>query len=75
MTKIICTKKIFDGKPIISGTRISVDVIGDYIINGYGIKEIHKDYPHLTKEQILVVLDYIARKTAQERIKLEPKTS
>jgi len=74
MTKIICTKGVLSGKPRISGTRISVDLIADYITSGYGIGEIKRDYPHLTKEQIKSALKYIENKAVQEGAKLEPQT-
>jgi len=72
MPKIVSTKTILGGKPRIAGTRISIDVIGDYINAGYGVKQIRKDYPHLTKEQINSALTYIEKRAAQERVRLEP---
>ncbi|HLC38687.1 MAG TPA: DUF433 domain-containing protein [Patescibacteria group bacterium] len=75
MTRIISTKQVLSGKKRISNTRISVDVIADYIVMGYGIKEIQKDYPHLTKEQIISALNYIEKRAIRERIKLEPKNA
>jgi len=71
MTAITITKDVLGGKPRISGTRMSVDTIGDYISNGYGIKEIKKDYPHLTNEEIEVALEYLERRSAKERKSLD----
>lgn len=51
-TQIISDPKILDGKPVIAGTRISVELILDRIASGMSVKEILKDYPHLTVSQI-----------------------
>lgn len=75
MAKIIRTKTILGGKPRISGTRISVDLIGSYIAAGYGIREIKRDYPHLTKDQIVIALEYLEKRSAHERTKLVPQTA
>lgn len=60
-TQIISDPKILGGKPIIAGTRISVELILDRISSGMSIKEILKDYPHLTAKQIQAAISY-ARK-------------
>jgi len=70
---VTSTKDIFGGKPIIKGTRISIDLIGDYINAGKSIADIKKDYPDLSDNQIKTALDYIIQKTKQERTKLEPQ--
>lgn len=75
MTAIITTKNVLGGKPRISGTRMSVDVIGSYITKGYGTDEIKKDYPHLKDGEIKVALKYIEDKAAKERKSLEPASS
>jgi len=67
MTRIISTKQVLSGKKRISNTRISVDVIADYIVMGYGIKEIQKDYPHLTKKDISAAVEF-----ASELVKAVP---
>ena len=75
MAAIVCNKNILGGKPRIEGTRISIDVIGDYLSFGYGVNEIRRDYPHLTKDQIDSALSYIADKALKEKEILESKTS
>lgn len=75
MTKIVQSKTILGGKARISGTRISVDVVGNYITNGLGVAEIRKDYPHLSDNQIKTALSYIKRRTSKEMRILEPTTN
>lgn len=56
--QIISDPKILGGKPIISGTRISVELILDRIASGMSVKEVLKDYPHLTATQIQAAVTY-----------------
>lgn len=57
-TNIVSDPKILGGKPIISGTRISVELILDRISSGMSMKEILKDYPHLNTEQVQAAISY-----------------
>lgn len=56
--QIISDPKILGGKPIIAGTRISVELILDRIASGMSVKEILNDYPHLTTSQIQTAISY-----------------
>lgn len=53
---------ILGGKPIITGTRISVEVILEFLAGGMEIKEMLKEYPFLTREQIQAAIQYAAGK-------------
>ncbi|MBK8632457.1 MAG: DUF433 domain-containing protein [Saprospiraceae bacterium] len=44
--------KILLGKPIIKGTRISVELILRKLASGYTVEQVLSNYPHLTIEQI-----------------------
>lgn len=57
-TQIISDPKILGGKPVIAGTRISVELILDRIASGMSVKEILKDYPHLTTSHIQTAISY-----------------
>ncbi len=50
------------GKPIIKGTRISVYDVLSWLSNGMTRKEIIRDYPELTEEQINACLSFAAKK-------------
>lgn len=45
--------EIMLGKPIIKGTRITVELIMRKLADGYKISDLMESYPHLTEEQIL----------------------
>lgn len=51
---------VLGGKPIIKGTRISVELVIRKLGDGYSISEILENYPHLTTEQVKAALQYAA---------------
>ncbi len=50
------------GKPCIRGMRITVYDILDYLASGMNYQEILKDFPYLTKDDILACLKYAAER-------------
>lgn len=68
MSRIIYNPNILGGKPIIKGTRISVDFILELLSSGMGYNEILKEYRHLKKSDILDALEYAAKVIKREDI-------
>lgn len=66
--RITVNPKILCGKPIIKGTRISVEFVLELLASGMTINRIVEAYPHLTKKDILAVLDYAARTVKREEL-------
>ena len=64
--RITANPNILGGKPIIQGTRISVEFILDLLASDVSEEEILEDYPHLTKEDIQACLRYAARSCKNE---------
>jgi uncharacterized protein (DUF433 family) len=60
MAEIVVNPRILGGKPIIKGTRISVEFILDLLASDVSEEDILEDYPHLTKEEIHACLRYAA---------------
>ena len=56
--RIILNPKIMAGKPIIKGTRLSVQYILNLLANGYTVDELLKEYNGLKKEDITACLVY-----------------
>lgn len=63
---ILRDPKVMLGKPIIKGTRITVEIIIRKIADGFSIQDILEGYPHLNEEQIRAALDYAARMIADD---------
>jgi uncharacterized protein (DUF433 family) len=51
---------IMVGKPVIKGTRITVELILDKLAEGQTVEQILEDYPHLTREGVQAALRYAA---------------
>jgi uncharacterized protein (DUF433 family) len=49
---IVSDKSILAGKPVIKGTRLSVEFILGLFANGWTEVEVIKNYPSLTKQDI-----------------------
>ena len=60
LERVIVNPKVMGGKPIVKGTRITVEQVLKLLAQGLSSKEILKDYPHLAEEDISAVLLYVA---------------
>jgi len=60
--------EIMLGKPVIKGTRITIELIMRKLADGYSINDLLKSYPHLEKRQIFAALEYAADMIANEEI-------
>ena len=58
--QITTDPRVLGGKPVIAGTRISVQLILEKMRDGWTITDLLDDYPHLTREQIVAALAYAA---------------
>lgn len=67
--------KILGGKPIIAGTRMSVEVILESLAGGMSIEEMLREYPFLKKKHIQAAIDYAARVVSKEESYIFEKAS
>lgn len=67
--KISVDGNIRFGKPVITGTRIPIDLILGKLAGGMTYQDVIKEY-EITNEDILAVLDYAAKTLSTEEIKL-----
>ena len=58
--------KIMLGKPVIKGTRLTVELILRKLAQGASTKEVITMYPDLNNEKISAVLEYAADTIANE---------
>ena len=68
LERIVVNPKIMGGKPIVKGTRITVEQVLKLLAQGLSLKEIVKDYPHLTKDDVATVLLYAAKVAREEEV-------
>jgi len=70
--RIAIDPEIMMGKPVIQGTRITVELILRKLAEGASEKELQEDYPHITTEDIRAAMAYGAASVAHEEIVLLP---
>jgi len=58
MERIEISNDICNGKPIIRGTRISVDTVLGFLAAGDSMEEVLAAYPSLHREDVLACLSY-----------------
>jgi len=56
------------GKPVITGTRVPVDLLLGKLAGGMTYEEVMAEY-EITREDILAALDYAAKTLASEEIR------
>ena len=66
--RITVNPKIMLGKPIIKGTRITVELILNRLAEGMSMEELLQAYSHLTKEDILACLASSADIVSREEL-------
>lgn len=56
--RIILDPSVLAGKPIIKGTRVSVDLVLELLASGWNESSILHEYPGLEREDILACIRY-----------------
>jgi uncharacterized protein (DUF433 family) len=67
-SRIEINAAIMVGKPIIKGTRITVELIIDELASGYSTQDVLQAHPNLTEEDILAALQYASSVIRNEKI-------
>jgi len=57
---IVSDPEILMGKPVVRGTRISVELILDKLAAGETVEQLLEEHPRLTREAIQAALAYAA---------------
>ena len=70
--RITVDPSVLTGKPIIKGTRISVEFVIDLLARGWSTEEILREYDHLSQEDIQACLAYASEVLQSERVYLDP---
>ena len=66
--RITASASVMLGKPVIKGTRITVELLLGKLSEGVTTQELLEAYPHLTKEDILAALSYSADVISREEL-------
>jgi uncharacterized protein (DUF433 family) len=66
--RIVVDPEILVGKPVIKGTRISVEFVIDLLARSWTAEQILKEYDHLTPEDIQACLAYAGELVREEKV-------
>lgn len=66
MSRIVSDPQILGGKPCIQGTRVSVEMILEWMASGASRGEIVRSYPHLSVEDVEEALRYAVHSVNHE---------
>jgi uncharacterized protein (DUF433 family) len=66
--RIVVDSKILTGKPVVRGTRISVELVVELLAAGWSHAQILASYPHLTEEDIRSCLAYASELLREEKV-------
>jgi uncharacterized protein (DUF433 family) len=58
---IVCDPTVMLGKPVIAGTRLTVELILEKLAAGETFEQLLEAHPRLTRPAILAALDFAAR--------------
>ncbi|MBE3135277.1 MAG: DUF433 domain-containing protein [Acidobacteria bacterium] len=67
-SRIVADTDVLVGKPVIKGTRISVELVMDLLAAGYTPDQIRQQYDHLTSDDIHACLAYARDVISSERM-------
>jgi uncharacterized protein (DUF433 family) len=65
---IVSNPAILGGKPIIAGTRISVEFILELLESGASVKDIVEAYPHLKINQVKEAIAFAAQQLKNDTV-------
>lgn len=57
---IVSDPEILVGKPVVKGTRLSVDLMLDRLADGWTVEDLFKSYPRLTPAALQAVFAFAA---------------
>ncbi|TWT45836.1 hypothetical protein RAS1_22710 [Phycisphaerae bacterium RAS1] len=66
--RIVANPAVLVGKPIIKGTRISVELVIGLLARGYTAEQVLQQYDHLSFEDIQACLEYARELIESERV-------
>ena len=53
------TPDVLGGKPVVKGTRLSVEFVASLLANGWTVSELLTEYPTLSSEDVQACLGYV----------------
>jgi len=68
LSRIVVDPQIMLGKPVIRGTRITVEILLEKLAAGISVEEILDDYPAISREDVMAALSYAQRVVGTDEV-------
>ena len=68
LQRITINPNIMSGKPVIKGTRLTVELVVEKLAYGATFEDLKEDYPFITEEDIRSTLLYAAKCLSREEV-------
>ncbi len=68
LSRIVLDPKILDGKPVVRGTRLSIEFVVGLLAEGWSEADILENYPNLGVEDVRACLAYALDALASEKV-------
>jgi uncharacterized protein (DUF433 family) len=72
--RIEINPRIMLGKPVVRGTRITVELILRKLAEGATVQDLLEAYPHLIADDVHAAIGYAADTLAHEDVLVDPNT-
>lgn len=66
--RIVMNPDVLAGKPVVKGTRLSVEFVVELLAQGWSEDEILRNYPRLTRDDIKACLRYASAMLHAEKV-------
>ena len=66
--RIVLDADILAGKPVVRGTRLSVEFVIGLLADGWNEAELLENYPNLSRDDVLACLAYARDVLASEKV-------
>lgn len=63
---IVIDPAVCNGRPIVKGTRITVQTVMEFLAAGDSVDEVLEAYPSLSREQVLACMEWASRLMANQ---------
>ena len=61
-------KEVLGGTPVFTGTRVPIQTLFDYLEGGDSLEDFLEDFPSVTKEQSIQVLEMAIKTLSKEKV-------
>ncbi|HEU0010237.1 MAG TPA: DUF433 domain-containing protein [Verrucomicrobiae bacterium] len=59
--RVVVNPDVCNGKPVVRGTRITVQTVLEFLAAGDSAEDVLEEYPSLTREDVQACLDYASK--------------